>query len=359
MPHYQAQKISMLTLLLTVISIHPMERPPTNVLFDALLKNPNEAKKLITAGVNVNTPREFDGICYYPLHIATDFPPCSNLISLLLDHGALINQPSEIPSGRQDRASEAGKTALHMASCSTDAQNKIKLLLERGAAINACDASQRTPLHDAVLQAHGRYAYENVAQELYAQQVGLQIVKELLSAGADPELRDDKLLRPIDYAYRADQISLVRELLLHGSLLCNENAVSSICSMQTHIDKFSPLEQALIAGRLVEIRISISSQPPAKVNEILLFAAAQKHVHIVEFLMKNGADPTDALERLKLIMKRPLSEQLREDYELIKALLERGTPAQVALGQLPKANLPHLYSDLQRQSERAGIVLSP
>jgi ankyrin len=189
------------------------------------------------------------------------------------------------------------------AACMHGHRAIVKLLLGKNVQVNAQSWSYITALHWAAQKGH------------------LNIVKDLLLAGADTELRDDQTLRPLDYAYRANQISAVRELLLYGSLLSNENAMKTVCTMRTPADSFSPLEQALIAGKLDEVRTLIPSQTSAKVNEALLFAAAQNHAALVEYLLQQGAQPAEALERLTIIMKRPLSDQLRQDYELIRVLL--------------------------------------
>ena len=98
----------------------------------------------------------------------------------LLDRGAAINR--------------AGWTPLHYAA-SGPAVAVVKLLLERGAAIDAPSPNRSTALMMAA-----RYGSE-------------EAVQLLLSRGANAQLRNDRLLRPADFARSAgrEQLAVLLE----------------------------------------------------------------------------------------------------------------------------------------------------
>nr|CAB3221759.1 ankyrin repeat domain-containing protein 26 [Phallusia mammillata] len=104
------------------------------------------------------------------LHLAASIPSSDLCISLIDYH-------ADVHAKNKD-----GSTPLHLASSAAESENVIKTLLDDGAQINAKENNGKTPLMLAASRGH------------------LEVVKDLLSQGADSSLRDAKGWCADDYA---------------------------------------------------------------------------------------------------------------------------------------------------------------
>lgn len=89
-----------------------------------------------------------------------------------------------------------GWTALHYGAQDNTGEGTefVKLLLENGADPNACDSSRQTPLHRAAIGGNAK------------------TVELLLAYGAEKEVRDRTLRKPVDYAVAEHHDSVARLL---------------------------------------------------------------------------------------------------------------------------------------------------
>lgn len=106
------------------------------------------------------------------LHLAAAFGNVGT-VRLLLDAGADAGQVSATPLRNQ---------ALHAALALSKNLEIIRLLIERGADVNAVQTAGYRPLHDAAVAGRA------------------DLVKILLTAGADPAVRCDRGKTPAEYA---------------------------------------------------------------------------------------------------------------------------------------------------------------
>jgi hypothetical protein len=105
-------------------------------LFDAAQRgNGEKVKLLLTKGADINYKDKIV-LGHTPMTIAAAFGH-TEIVKLLLDHGAPVDQQNE-----------DGVTTLQCAA-STAKSEMVKLLLDRGADVNHRDKSGRTPLFDA------------------------------------------------------------------------------------------------------------------------------------------------------------------------------------------------------------------
>jgi len=139
--------------------------------------NPEVAKMLISAGVNVNA--SYDDLT--PLHIAV-VRSNPEVAKVLISAGADVN------------ARGKGFTPLHLAA-NKGKMELVKLLVSAGANANAqCNKHGVTPLH--YVAADGN----------------IDLVEVLISAGADPNVRDKGGSTPIDDAKEKGHTMVVQYL---------------------------------------------------------------------------------------------------------------------------------------------------
>lgn len=158
---------------------------------------------------------------FAPLHIATQ-QNSLGVIKLLLQHGA--NVVRALPNGR---------TPLHLATAAGVVQ-AVQLLIARGADVNAQDSQGLTPLHiaaelggtpliKALLEAG---AAVEVAEgrglrplHLACMKGQLENAQALIEIGADVRARDDKRASPLHFACMSSEhnLDLVRLLLSAGA----------------------------------------------------------------------------------------------------------------------------------------------
>jgi ankyrin repeat protein len=189
-----------------------------------------------------------------------------------------------------------GRTALHVASMLGFAEI-VEILIAHKANVNCVDVDNATPLHMAVLW----FGKENV-------------LKALLNAGADPNIRDKNGTTPLFYAAtgrRAKSSRVVVDLLMaYGAKGLDEVLKFAIRNKRTHIVKmcvdfggddlltkcrFNPLHEAIKTGNadivsmLLGCGASVDSYGEKKMLPLRL-AVHKGLVEIVTLLIKHGAD---------------------------------------------------------------------
>ena len=127
-----------------------------------------------------------------PLHTASMFG-LVDVMRWLLNHGADVN-------AKQDDC----WTPLHLATYNTDLE-AVQVLLGHNADVDLLNEIGRTPLYVALF---GSLSPEGKA---------IDVVRQLLEHGADPNARDHNLSSPLHLASIRGQLEISRLLLSHGA----------------------------------------------------------------------------------------------------------------------------------------------
>jgi ankyrin repeat protein len=155
----------------------------TNSLFDAAHNgNVAEIKTHLSTKFESLNDEVSDGFTL--LHIAAAFGQ-EELVAFLLDRGALVNKNAN---------NKAGETALHLAVLYRDEETAARVadrLIANGAELNAPQKGGQTALHHAVARG------------------AKSIVETLIQAGADPMLKDQNGLSPMQLANFDEPIKAV------------------------------------------------------------------------------------------------------------------------------------------------------
>ena len=176
---------------------------------------------LLEAGADPNLEREDGGYIEQAFRTALQHVTSPSKASILLDHGARVNQ-----------VSGSLGSALHTAICHSGDQKSsmIKLLLHRGADVNLkgeycgsplCFAAQQADLSSAQLLIQEGAdlnsvdfgGHSSIHWALCKAQAGEELFDYLLSLGADPLLVDRRGCNGIHYAARACGLRALRKIL--------------------------------------------------------------------------------------------------------------------------------------------------
>uniref|UniRef100_A0A8C6Y2X6 Ankyrin repeat domain 61 n=1 Tax=Naja naja TaxID=35670 RepID=A0A8C6Y2X6_NAJNA len=167
-----------------------------------------------------------------PLHLAATIG-CHHLIPDLLKRGAQI-----------DDRTEAGQTALHLASRTLN-QEAIQILLRCGAQVNSTTpTTQETPLHLAVQTSSGKAGIVLAANGT--------CVELLLMNGADVGLKDWKGQAALHHACRNGREDIINLLLSYGA---DVNALTSQAEscLFLFLEKASNLKKANVLWKLLSL----------------------------------------------------------------------------------------------------------
>uniref|UniRef100_A0AC35TH32 Protein kinase domain-containing protein n=1 Tax=Rhabditophanes sp. KR3021 TaxID=114890 RepID=A0AC35TH32_9BILA len=251
-------------------------------------------RKLLKCGFNVN---EINENVPPALHLAAIFGSV-DIVELLITNGANIHFAADFVQF----------TPLLCATFFND-EKVVKTLLKYGADPNYSGGIRDTPLHIA------------------ASKSNLAITKLLISAGADPFLADDEANHALIFSVKSGNLNLVDEILQKVSpcqqqdLIMNSNvygdtslhvscysgkldiakkllkiAGSTILTMENNFSE-TPLLAACTSGKSLELIAFLLRQPAVDVNyqgkdghTALHSASWNGHLHIVQYLLDNGAD---------------------------------------------------------------------
>jgi len=195
-------------------------------------------------GVSIGSSGQIQGT-QVPGHV--DLPT----IRILLDHGADRNL-----------LDDWGQTALFFAAHSGSAE-AVSTLLAAGAAPNA--GKQTSPLLAAASEDH------------------LDVVKQLLAAGADPKITDVNGQTPLMSAAYGGNVAILRELLHAGAPLdATDKGGNTALSNAAHQGQLEAAKFLIEGGAALDIR-------SAKGKTALGVAAERGHAACADFLRAAGA----------------------------------------------------------------------
>ncbi|KAM9853192.1 ankyrin repeat and protein kinase domain-containing protein 1 [Aulostomus maculatus] len=235
------------------------------------------------AEVNCTTARGYTPLIIAALHRFHD------IISLLLEHGAIADQ------GDEDHW-----TALHFASQDGD-DRTVRILLDNGAVLDAREKSGWMPLHLACQNGHEgvvRLLLTRVTDKAVGEKEETQgrtplhlasgyghlnIAKLLLTKGADPNTTDKSLSTALHLSTEAGHNRIVRHLVKSGA---------SVDSAESR--GYTPLHLAALKGHTGICRqlLSIGASPDSTTNQgwtPMHLAALKGHDAIMVQLVNQGA----------------------------------------------------------------------
>ncbi|KAH8994729.1 ankyrin repeat-containing domain protein [Lactarius hatsudake] len=235
-----------------------------------------------------------------------------DLASFLLDHDVDINA-----QGHQ------GETSLHQLIRETHPKG-VQWLLEHGADVNALNNSDRTPLMVAS-QSH-MYLSEPRADAM-VQDEGwrssnskdmLEIIRLLLSHGADTRAEDNSGMTPLHLAAEFGASTEVMKLLIrHGA---DVNAKTD--DLRTPLHLASQIESLEIVRFLVEHGADISAVTEGHVT-VLHWASESPNIEVIRFFVEHGADVNAKREDLWTPLHTAL-EAMEDNNEVVRFLVECG-----------------------------------
>ncbi|KAH8982526.1 ankyrin repeat-containing domain protein [Lactarius akahatsu] len=228
---------------------------------------------------------------------------CSNLVQLLLEHGAEVNFRDKNDS-----------TALHY-TLLKQCINVARLLLDHGADVNAEDNFGRTPLH-LVSEAEG-----------YSDEVRFSVAQLLIERGADVNARDKDHKTPLHYACSPPKLELVRILLDYGANIDAEDnwgrtPLHRMLGAKGQSDK----DRLAVAQLLVKRGADVNAQDEDHETP-LHFVSYFLEVDLVRTLLDHGAiiNVEDNLGQTPLHLALEDKDYSDEDrFGVAQLLVERG-----------------------------------
>jgi ankyrin repeat protein len=234
-------------------------------------------KMLLDRGADVN---QLDNRNLTPLMSAAALGR-PEIVEFLLNRGASINHTSScVGEAWRDptNTTRDAASALHVA-CMNGSLPTVRLLLDRGSNINAVSENKHaTPLIAAMDCMH------------------LEVVKELLARGANPNLPEDGRVNPLRQMTHEGQVEMVKLLLAKGARYDLQSALpmnSGGLSRTTG----AALHTAAREGRLAVAQVLVEAGCPVDLatpvcHETPLHAAALNgNTAMVKWLLEKGADP--------------------------------------------------------------------
>lgn len=170
----QRGKIALVFALLPVlVAMRPID---DDLFLATFLGDRAKVEALVQDGADVRVEKE-DGVTPLDLAIRRNHP---EVVALLLDHGAVVNQAEFLSSG----------TPLHLAA-SRGHVEIVALLLNKGATVNTATKSGMTPLH------------------LAARKGNRQIIEMLLNHGADKTATTTMGKHPADISRAENDVEII------------------------------------------------------------------------------------------------------------------------------------------------------
>ena len=154
------------------------------------IRCPEILKMLIDRGANVNEENhspEGYGVTY-PLHCAMIEDPSLEQMKILLDNGAYVNPPKTFD----------GRSPIHFAVC-LQLFDALELLLQYGANVHVLDYFNETPLH--------------LATQL--KQYDAKITKLLLEYDSNPREKDVAGNNPVENTLKFKKVHMLKTILKH------------------------------------------------------------------------------------------------------------------------------------------------
>ncbi|MHA1938945.1 MAG: ankyrin repeat domain-containing protein, partial [Candidatus Thorarchaeota archaeon] len=290
-------------------------------------------KVLFNAGADVNSGNKQGVVPLFGALWTRD----STMVELLLERGANVNA----------KHTQYGYTPLHWAVM-MDSKEVVALLVARDAEVDAKDTRGRTPLDLAnqrghteivdLLRQHGAKEAQNNEQSLEMAILSndLEKIKELISQGADVNVRDSRGNAPLHQAIMMGRLSSIERLLLIETLISGGADVNTKNGRRGA----TPLHLVVARVRKDEVELLIASgadlnakdaqgQTPldlakvfgqAEIADILTKAAEKQGT--VEKKASDGESPADSKE------SQP-SDSLHEaagagDVERVRQLIAEG-----------------------------------
>lgn len=338
--------------------------------------------KLLQRGADVNLQDDRGGTALGYATVTNSLP----VARLLLKHGAQINLPGRyliqtvsdllprsidgpplliaisqqqyemarllLQSGADaNMASSKGFTPLHMAT-QTGNIGLVRELLLCGAAVNAPDGNGNTPLFRAVdsvnnngalvreLVLHGALVNarndEGMTPLLCATtshrygippDILLPVIRELLAQGADPDVHTERGENSIDFSTNYPlPLEFFMPLIEWGAHINLEDQQIGL-KIQELRHQF-PLFIAAALGELESVQELVTLATTQEQRDTaLVYAASQRHLLVVNWLLGNGAQPARALHIVDTILNlRPISNENRPAYQAIQTHLVRRLP---------------------------------
>ncbi|KAK4467524.1 hypothetical protein MN116_008911 [Schistosoma mekongi] len=277
----------------------------------------------------------------------------TDIVKLLLEHGACV-----------DHKSSTGNTALHYAAASGHLKC-ICLLLQYDSSLEVQNDTGHTPLMEATSNGHVDAArclikhgcninthsaeFKESALTLASYKGHTEIVRFLLTAGADHEHRTDEMHTALMEAAMEGHVEVARLLLAHGANVnipqdsFESPLTLAACGGHTELahlligygadveevndEGYTPLMEAAREGHeeTVALLLAVGADVNAKTEETqetaLTLAACGGFIEVCEMLLNAGAD----IEVGGVGCSTPLMEAAQEGHlELVRRLLERG-----------------------------------
>ncbi|CAH8672524.1 unnamed protein product [Schistosoma rodhaini] len=277
----------------------------------------------------------------------------TDIVKLLLEHGACVAQKSN-----------TGNTALHYAATSGHLEC-VCLLLQYNSPMEVQNDTGHTPLMEATSNGHVDVArclikhgcdinthsaeFKESALTLASYKGHAEMVRFLLTAGADHEHRTDEMHTALMEAAMEGHVEVARLLLAHGANVnipqdsFESPLTLAACGGHTELahlligygadieevndEGYTPLMEAAREGHeeTVALLLAVGAEVNARTEETqetaLTLAACGGFIEVCEMLLNAGAD----IEVGGVGCSTPLMEAAQEGHlELVRRLLERG-----------------------------------
>lgn len=236
-----------------------------------------EVQSLLAGGADVNEYVEggdFSGVT--ALHLAA-LRGHVRVMETLLQAGARVNAPTR-----------NGLTPLHFAA-GNGHRAAVQTLLHHKADVNAMDDRSNTPLHLAANAGVSRSILPRTAEGGENESTYSGIVRDLLKAGADPDVRDGIGISPLDVAAKDNRPGVVKALLAGVAAV---NAKDRIGFTALHTAAiFNSLD---VIPLLIERGAHVNAAGPDGRTPLEL-AAAGGWADVCRYLIAAGASRTDTL----------------------------------------------------------------